>query len=664
MLYYADSFREIDPLETRDAVAASLRRAAAAYRSSESAHSAALQTHADLVGAAIALGELHQAVADLLNPQVDDVFPETDALGVAGIEVGGCVYRSMRAVWPAGRGWVGQVLVPCRMGGAGRWRAAGEKPLPYDSFEDWNPRKQADLLDRAAQAVVESVPAGLPSALRATIPEGYAFYSLYPEMYFASLDRAWRSKPNRPVYVVVGIRSIGASLAAMVAGALREMGTQATMEALRPRGHPFDRYVGMSPALSQRIAAAVKQGAGFLVVDEGPGLTCSSFLSVVSALGSLGLEADRLAILSAWQGMPSIYASEEARLRWRSLPVFSTEAATLFDGWRSFLPFLRQSLESDGKGHMKAASPEILDLSYGRWREHFLARDRWPAIHRPTERTKVLYRFPNREEQGGSHDSGRERPPILAKFAGLGDYGKEKYARAKTLAAAGFSPPMAGQAYGFLLYHFLEGRPLARADLSPELLSRMVDYHAFVAERFPAPAAPSFELLAEVILINARDALQLDATSYLSRWRLKQEEIDTLPRAKLDGKPQPYEWLEVSGSEGRGFVKTDSADHFQDHTLVGEQSILWDLAGTCEEWEMGEGERATFLRLWASRTGDWRATALLEFYRAAYLGVRVAALHYAIHSTNEEPIRRGLQHQEFAYRRRLAALLTGEGDDR
>ncbi len=71
---------------------------------------------------------------------------------------------------------------------------------------------------------------------------------------------------------------------------------------------------------------------------------------------------------------------------------------------------------------------------------------------------------------------------------------------------------------------------------------------------------------------------------------------------------------------------------------------------------MDEGGVRHFLKLWERETGDRQAATLLGFYRAAYLAFRVAALHYAVHSTNEEDVRRSLQHEEYRYQQRLAGL--------
>lgn len=663
MLFYADKLRSLDARETAAGVVETLRRAALLYRGPGSPREAALQTHAEVVGASIALGELHQAVADRLNPRVDEVFPELDALATAGMLVGRCVFRSS------------QVL---------RARASGDA---------------ADLLEAAASAVAgatETLDAAGP--LQGRVPEGYAFYCLYPEMYLSSVARALESHGHLPSWTVVGIRSIGTSLAAMVGGALAEMGIPVRVETLRPRGHPFDRYVELGPLLRERLAATAAGGSGFFVVDEGPGLTCSSFLSVCSALAPLGVEEERVVVLSAWRGAPSIYASEEGRRRWRALQVYHTDAEEAFDGWRALLPFVEAALapgSAEPGRPNETGAPEILDLSYGRWREHLYPSPyRWPVVHRSAERAKLLLRYPSRGGEGTPNPplpedavggeggvpapdggppalpaAGQETPPyavqngggrtLLAKFAGLGEYGREKHRRAVALAEAGFAPPVDGLAYGFLLYRFLEeAHPMAASDLSPALLARMARYYGFVARRFPAPPASSFQPLSEMILVNAREALGVDATGYVEAWRSRQQAIDGLPLALIDGKPQPHEWLRVDSPGGPLFLKTDGADHFRDHTLVGEQSILWDLAGACEEWEMPESSRRDFLTLWERETGDRQAAALLDFYRAAYLAFRIAALHYAIHSTDEEEIRLSLQQEQWKYIQRLTPLLT------
>ncbi len=696
MLYYADHTRPLEPFEATEQVARSLIEVAAYHRRRrDSPWSAAVATHGDLVGALIAFGELHQAVADQMNPLSDEIAPETDRLAAVGTLLGRCIYRSLRIL-------------------QGDFRLHADLP---------------ELLEATAAAVRQSVCPRGPWKGQARIPEGYAFYSLYPEMYVASLTKALAAVGQQHHYTVIGIRSIGTSLAALVAGALLEMGCLATVETVRPRGHPFDRYLELSADFQHRLERAATRGDGFLIVDEGPGLTCSSFISVCTALAKLGVEVGRLALLAAWQGKPSIYASEDHRRLWTTLPLFHTPAREALLGWQALVPFAQQAMGRSLEAGIGDTIP-IEDLSYGSWRARLYASsDDWPPVHRSLERTKLLIHLPPvpplpvgegsgvdsvsplpagmgsvsplpagmgsvsplpaGEGQGEGNlsvapqisprpendPSPRERAlwhvhasptavgdgaHIFAKFAGLGQYGRDRYDRALTLADAGFGPPVLGLAYGFLLHPFQqEMNPMAAGDLTPELLDRMLDYYAFLSHRYSRPSAPRFGSLMELVAVNSREALDLDASQFLASWCPLQDTIDALPLVQLDGRPQPHEWLLGTHAGRPTLWKTDNADHFLDHSLVGEQAILWDLAGLCEEWEMDDSQLRLLLSLWTRKTADSLAGESIDFYRTAYLAFRLGAMHYAIHSTDEEDIRRTLQHEHWKYGERLKRLVRG-----
>jgi hypothetical protein len=201
------------------------------------------------------------------------------------------------------------------------------------------------------------------------------------------------------------------------------------------------------------------------------------------------------------------------------------------------------------------------------------------------------------------------------------------------------------------------GRPLARSDLSPDLLARMVDYYAYLVGSFSRPPAARFDQLAECIAVNAWKGLSLDASGFLARWELEREAIDGRDLVLLDGRPQPHEWIEVSGGNEPAFLKTDSADHAGDHTIVGEQSILWDLAGAWEEWRMTREDGLEMLRTWERKTGDTGAAGLIDFYRSAYLAFRLGAMHYALEAEPDDELRGTLEREREAYAERLPRLL-------
>ncbi|MCU1275426.1 MAG: hypothetical protein JWO48_2857, partial [Bryobacterales bacterium] len=133
----------------------------------------------------------------------------------------------------------------------------------------------------------------LPQRVELSVPEGYAYYALYPEMYVEAA-RAWwaEAKPER--VVVIGIRSIGTSLSAVVAASLERDGTRALRYTVRPRAHPFERCIALQPEFETEL----RQHADwhFAVVDEGPGLSGSSFGSVAEKLAELGVADDRIVL--------------------------------------------------------------------------------------------------------------------------------------------------------------------------------------------------------------------------------------------------------------------------------------------------------------------------------------------------------------------------------
>ena len=121
----------------------------------------------------------------------------------------------------------------------------------------------------------------MPEEIEFVVPAGYAYDALYPEMYVEAARLFLREvQPARSV--VIGIRSIGTSLSAVVAATVEA----AMSVTLRPHGPPSARFVKLSRDLAERLRW--QRDAHFLVVDEGPGSSGSSFAAVVQALAELG----------------------------------------------------------------------------------------------------------------------------------------------------------------------------------------------------------------------------------------------------------------------------------------------------------------------------------------------------------------------------------------
>ena len=172
------------------------------------------------------------------------------------------------------------------------------------------------FVHRLAQSVVRSWDSSfddigeLPSApsvqASATVelrqPEGFAFYGVYPEAYVEAARRLRLSAPPR----VIGIRSIGTTLGAVVAATL--VGPPAFT--VRPFGDPFARRV----KLPENVLGG---DAHYVIVDEGPGLSGSSFGAVADWLEERGVPIERIAFLPSHRGNPGRQASEAHLRRWK-----------------------------------------------------------------------------------------------------------------------------------------------------------------------------------------------------------------------------------------------------------------------------------------------------------------------------------------------------------
>ncbi len=419
----------------------------------------------------------------------------------------------------------------------------------------------------------------LPERVTVSVPEGFAFYGLYPETFFQAAEAAGELRgPLR----VIGIRSIGTALGAAVAVVV---GERATVFSVRPQGHPFDRRLNLSASLEREILAGTGKIA---IVDEGPGLSGSSFGCVADWLEDRGVEPEAVTFFPSHRGGLGPYAGERHRKRWERARRHVADFETVFS--------LRWAEDLTGTPDGPAE-----DLSAGRWRERlFPDRARWPAADLQGERRKLLV------TAGGKR--------WLLKFAGLGRYGREKLALAETLGEAGLSPPVSGLRHGFLVSSWLEeARPLPRVPGfdRQSLLETLARYLAFRVQRFPVSSGERGATPEKLYEMAAFNIDRLLGSSSLEEWREKLPEIARLERPVLtDNKMHAWEWLVLP--DGR-ILKADAVDHHRANDLVGPQDVAWDLAGAAVELDLDEGE----LDVLATATRTTRVQ--LGFYTAAYL---------------------------------------------
>lgn len=415
-----------------------------------------------------------------------------------------------------------------------------------------------------------------PDPVEVRIPEGYAFYALHPALYTAA---AARLPPGD--HRVIGIRSIGTSLSAVVAGAL---GAPPPVT-VRPTGQPFDRRLRLCPKLETEWAA---HPGPFVVIDEGPGLSGSSFGAVADALERLGVTPDRIRFLPGHDGDLGPQTSPAHRARWAA----AARPSARFD------EVIRPELAAAAAAMLGPAVAPLQDISGGAWRDlHPFPKS--PPVNAGQERRKLLHRT----AEGA----------WLLKFAGLGRIGRAKLDRARALHAAGFTPEPAGVAHGFLVERWLAGARPARPTLD-----RLAAYLQFRADHLPADpdaGAPLADLL-EMTRANAAEALGPAAGEAVAR--LAPPDLPALEarvrRVHIDGRLHPWEWL---AGPDRRVLKTDALDHSEAHDLIGAQDIAWDIAGAEAELDLTPAETERL------RAHLDRPTALLALLRPAYLAFQL-----------------------------------------
>jgi hypothetical protein len=373
--------------------------------------------------------------------------------------------------------------------------------------------------------------AELPPRIEVGVAEGYAYYGLFPETYVDAAEQFFQTAD----YIVIGIRSIGTSLSAAVAGTLAELGGHVESFTIRPTGHPFHR--------AAHFDRPIDPATIYLLVDEGPGLSGSSLGSVADALSAAGVPDARIVFFPSWNPDPDALLSLAARDRFRK--------------HRSVVAAFDPEIVRRGLSYWR-------DVSAAKWRDILCTPGAFPAVQPQHERRKFLHRG------------------VIAKFAGFGSRGKTAFDRARSLHDAGFIPSPLDLTNGFLFSAFVPGRPVEQA--TPALIHRIADYLNHIQHTKPSLAPVPCTALSEMLTINLSEILNIDAGPLLAMRRL----IEDAPTYNLDGRMLPHEWIETP----EGFLKTDAVDHFDDHFFPGPQDIAWDVAAAMVEFSLDE----TFLR--------------------------------------------------------------------
>jgi hypothetical protein len=499
--------------------------------------------HAGLVGRFIVASELVQGLADASFPSCDGRTAVTDAAMRVCVSIARQIEQS--------------------------WRGVAVESYSLDEL--------------AAQP--------LPDAILCKRVGGYAFDALYPEMY---LDAA-RCAPVADRRVI-GIRSIGAGLAALVAVA-----TGAPLPTtVRPRGELYREI-----SVARELAAEWTTGAVIAIVGEGPGMSGSSFGCIGDLLEDHGVSM--IEVFPSHGGDLGPLAQDRHRDRWRRIPRRHTD----FD--ISIRPRLVRCI-----AELVGRVIGVEDLSGGAWRAlRYPYESDWPVSITYQERRKLLV-----------HTG---RGSYLARFVGLGRDGDRAFHRARTLHAGGFTPEPVALVHGFLLERWQDlVRPLSTMDRSL-LVQRVGEYLAFRANSLRGGTG------AEVAQLRAlaKQALDLDVPAPTS----------SAKRVAIDGRLHAHEWLVTP----RGLIKADAYDHCASDDLVGCQDIAWDVAGATAELALTPSEIA---QISAMCDVDREQ---LAFARPCYLAFQLARHAVAIEAS--PPAEQARLRAEVTRYRTLAARL-------
>jgi hypothetical protein len=573
MLVYGDAEDEELPAELRSSVAektgACLRMPAGHAR------------HEMLIRAFILAGELVQGLADREFKQkgADDLSPVQEA----GARLLKAFAGAIDCSWKSG--FRGMLVLP----------------------SDW-----PDLLGRL----------DMEDRIRTRRGEGYAFYALYPECYLA----AARASGLGPETVVLGLRSIGTGLAALVAAGL----DAAPAFSLRPVGHPFDRRIAATPELTRKILD--NKNARYAIVDEGPGLSGSSFGCVADWLEGHGLAEQRIHVFPSHKGDPGPQASDRHRRRWARLPRHCVEADDLIFAGNEAEHQLRNWIS----GLVDQEIDSWRDVSGGAWRDLGQPNrgDRPPADMR-NEKRKFLASAGDRS--------------WLVKFAGLGEDGAWKARKAAILGEAGFTPRIAGMRHGFLAERWIAGTRVSDVPIDrSELIDTAGRYLGFRARRLqPRRRGASLEDLRRMALINAEELLGPAAACRIGErigdaGRL----ASNLGSVDTDNRLHAWEW--IVSPDGK-ILKTDALDHSAAHDLIGCQDIAWDIAGAAVEFGLSADEREELRHRVAAAAGYATGNEVVALFELFYLCFQAGLWTYASASqTGEEAMRATALVQRYA----------------
>lgn len=462
----------------------------------------------------------------------------------------------------------------------------------------------------------------LPHSIDIRPPEGFVHYALDPDgyawaaaQYVAAVGGAWARRA-----VVVGVRSIGTSLSAIVARVL----DSPRSVTVRPRGETGDRRVRADASLHSLLAGWLEDGGDVLIVDEGPGATGETFDAVARWLHGLGVGRERLVLF------PS---------RSWGMPLAPPERAAWFADARKFTPPPDDPRPRRIAARLGHSRPE--DLSAGRWREVIAGATDSPAC--------VVHERRKYRTEG---DDGALYP---TRYVGLGTWGAAAADRGERLAAAGVGPEVLHRERGFLVQRWIDGEPLGAGTGSDAAVVKGIgDYLSARARLFRTGVAVDVEPIEAMLVANVTEAFGPRVRGLAPAVRL----LRALPAREAviaDARVQRWEWLRTPV----GIRKADALDHGDGLRLPGPTDTAWDLAGVAIEFGLDDEALSRLIEHCAGAAGDDVAALreAVEAYRAPYAAYWLGDAMLSASEATTEADRQRFQAEARRYRRALSQTL-------
>lgn len=453
-------------------------------------------------------------------------------------------------------------------------------------------------------------------ALRIKIPEGFAFYGLYPEQYILSAmdwEAGWGE--SHPDILVIGLRSIGTTLSAVVMADLRARRKRANRVTVRPQGHPFRRETRIAPDL-------LKQRPAVLIVDEGPGASGSSMASVAEEVVKAGIPREAVYFFPGHANPPGGASSAEARYWWNAIAKVVRPVESMTWGGQSL-----QNLLLTQAGQLVGAEfgrdfHSIHDVSGGQWRRHVFPKEAcWPAVCARFERRKFLC-----ENAAGNK--------ILWKFTGL----HRDLSNAEASRGTVQRPKRLGACHGYTAFEWIQGTRLAKEDRSDHrLLQSCADYLADNAgpKLSSEEKGAARERLDEMLFWNIKEALGETMAEKARSLRTAGDEAEGSSYA--DGRMAPWEWIR---RPHQTLCKIHDRGRAQDHTIIGAQPAAWDVAGFVIEWELRGNDCGVFLEALRNR-GLVISRETLRYYAIAYAAFQFGQASFCASMAESDDPERG-----------------------